>query len=554
LKPVDRVVESGLDLLRAANLYDPFRRGLKAAMLHAMRTNFRLTNDLSVYGAENVPLTGGMVLACNHQSWLDVQVLSVACPRPLSFLAKSEFEDWPFLRHLIAMTDSVFIRRTGDDSGLMEVAEKLRGGMAIGIFPEGTIPGEEDVPRWDVDPETGLLRGKSGVVRLALAGGVPIVPVGVSGTGRAFPPEAYPRMQKWPPLPGPGRIEVRFGEPIHLTPREGIEPAYDELRGMTDRVMRSISHLVDHGMNFEPMSLPLRRKEFPTDLPRIAYRSAPRPAAAGKAPLGVLVLHGFTSHVDCVADLREDLDALAVPYRMPWLRGHGTRWEDLRGVTWEDWFADAEETLLDLLQEARRVVVVGLSMGGLVALDLAARYRREVAGVVPVAAALAFKDPLAGLTGAISRVVPSWPSPNSYSDPELKKLRNRNYPKFPTDAFASLYAYTGVVKNRLSFVAAPCHVVAARKDSIVAPAAAETILAKVGSRRKDLVWFEESGHEMLLDLEAAKVRANIRGFIETLIREHDARVDAASDRATTGTETAARTPRRSRGRPRPAAK
>jgi len=541
LKPLDNVMEHGIEILKSANLYDTFRRGLQTAVVTAMRTNLRAKNNLKIYGTENVPIAGGMLIACNHQSWLDVQVLSVASPRPLSFIAKAEFKDWPLLRHLVGLTDSVFIRRTGDDQGLLNVVDRLRDGTAIGIFPEGTIPGEEDIPRWDVEPETGLLRGKSGVIRLALMSGVPIVPAGVSGTGRAYPPEAYPRMQKWPPVPGPGDIEVRFGEPIHLSRREGQEATYEELRGMTDRMMRAISHLVDHGMNYEPISLPIRRKDTPTNLPRIPYRSEPRSRDAEKAPVGVLVLHGFTSHVDCVADLRRELDALDVPYRIPWLRGHGTRWEDLKGITWRDWFVDAEETMLDLMQESRRVVVVGLSMGGLIALDLAARYRRETAGVATVGAALKFKDPLAGLTGVLSRVVPSWPSPEAYQDQGLKEQRNRNYPRFPTDAFASLFEYTGVVKNRLSFVAAPLRVLAARKDQIVAPGAAETIYAKAGSRDKALVWFEETGHEMMLDLEADAVRADLKGFIARLKAEQEARVEAATEKPTTTIE-AAETP------------
>jgi carboxylesterase len=539
LKPVDNVMDQGLELLKAANLYAPFKKGLRNAMLTAMRANFKMSNNLKVYGTENVPLAGGLLVASNHQSWLDAQVLSVGIPRALSFIAKSEFEDWPLLRHLIDLSDSVFIRRTGDAQGLQEVADKLRDGMCIGIFPEGTIPGEEDIPRWDVEPDTGLLRGKSGVIRLALMAGVPIVPAGVSGTGRAYPPESYPRMEKWPPVPGPGDIEVRFGEPIHLNQREGQEPTYEELRGMTDRVMRAISHLVDHGMNYEPISLPIQRKSAPTNLPRIPYRSEPQAPNAEKAPIGVLALHGFTSHVDCVADLREELDDLGVPYRIPWLRGHGTRWEDLKNVTWEDWLSDAEETLLDLLQECRRVVIVGLSMGGLVALDLAARYRRETAGVATVGAAMKFKDPLAGLTGVISRVVPSWPSPESYVDQDRKKMRNRNYPRFPTDAFGSLFEYTGVVKNRLSFVSAPIRVLAARKDQIVAASAAETIYAKVSSKDKALVWFEHSGHEMMLDLEAEKVRLDLKGFIARLKKDQEARVEAVTAKATTPLEAVA---------------
>ena len=63
------------------------------------------------------------------------------------------------------------------------------------FFPEGTIPGEEDRMRHEVEPDTGMLRGHSGAVRMAIEGRVPIVPIGVSGTGASFPPEVYPRLE-----------------------------------------------------------------------------------------------------------------------------------------------------------------------------------------------------------------------------------------------------------------------------------------------------------------------------------------------------------------------
>lgn len=520
LQPADKAMEQGLELMKKANIYDPFKRGFTNALKTMLLSNFKKNNDLAIFGTENVPQHSGCILASNHQSWLDAQVIGATAPRLVSFVAKAEFVDWPFLRHLIAITDSIFIRRTGDSSVMDILTAELRAGKAIAIFPEATIPGEEDIPRWDVEPETGLLKGKSGAVRLALAADVPIIPIGVSGTGRAFPPEAYPRMQKWPPLPGKGRIEIRFGKPIYLKPENGA-PSYQELRNMTNQVMQAISGLVDHSMNYEPITLPIKLKTAPAREPRMAYRSKAANLEK-KAPLGVLALHGFTSHIDCVADLRFELEELGIPYRMPWLRGHGGDWKDLKGVTSEDWYEDGEDAFLDLLEECEEVIIVGLSMGGLVAMDLAAHYRNQVAGVIGVATALKFKDPLAGLTGVISKVVPFWPAPNSYQDKTLKEKRNRNYAKFPTKAFASLYEYATTVKNRLSFVKAPALLIGSHKDQIIAPSANAIIYEKIESKSKKMVWFEESGHEMLLDLEAKKVRQTIKDFIEELMLEKTA--------------------------------
>ena len=231
----------------------------------------------------------------------------------------------------------------------------------------------------------------------------------------------------------------------------------------------------------------------------------------------MLLLHGFTSHVSCISDLRFPVEEMGLPYRVPILRGHGTKWEDLKGVKAEDWYEDAENSMLDLLKECDKVIVVGLSMGGLVALDLAVRHRKQVAAVVTVAAALTFKDPLSVLTPLMARTIPSWPSPTAYNDKELEKQRNRNYPKFPTEAFNELYQYSHVMENDLSFIHADALILQSRKDQVVHPKAAQKIYNKISSKNKRLAWFEESGHEMLLDLEAPQVTATITDYLKEIV-------------------------------------
>src|SRR5215213_1606568 len=92
---------------------------------------------------------------------------------------------------------------------------------------------------------------------------------------------------------------------------------------------------------------------------------------AERAPYGVLVLHGLTSSLASVTPVADRLEARGLPCAVPWLRGHGTRPEDLVGVTWRDWYADAAEALDALLGRCEYAAVVGLSMGGLLALHLA---------------------------------------------------------------------------------------------------------------------------------------------------------------------------------------
>ncbi len=211
MKPLDLAFGAAVGAVKAAGqleaVGEPIYKGVRAALgkLYAKQ------NDLTAEGLDNIPTHGGVIFACNHQSWNDVQVLVATCPRRVRFLAKSEFEAWPILRHLIALSDSPFIRRGGDSEGMAQVIEWLRDGKALAIFPEGTIPGEEEVMRHEVEPDTGMLRGHSGVVRLAIGAQVPIVPVGVSGTGASFPPEVYPRLELLEG-PKPVPVTVRYGE------------------------------------------------------------------------------------------------------------------------------------------------------------------------------------------------------------------------------------------------------------------------------------------------------------------------------------------------------
>lgn len=234
------------------------------------------------------------------------------------------------------------------------------------------------------------------------------------------------------------------------------------------------------------------------------------------ASLGCLILHGFTSSLDTVRALVPMAERLGLPYRMPILRGHGTRPEDLRGVTWHHWRDDAAAALHDLRSEVDQIALCGLSMGGLVALNLAADYPDDIACVATIAAALRISSRLIPLSPVMARVLRNrmWRSDLSggYSDATLV-ANSTNYAMFPLDSIASLYRYGQVVEQLLPRVQAPLLVIHSHKDRVIKPISANIIYQRAGSRIKELRWFERSGHEMLQDLEAAAVVATIEAFI-----------------------------------------
>lgn len=159
---------------------------------------------LRVVGRERLDLGRSCFFVANHQSWLDIPVLFAAVPAPLHFIAKQELARVPFLGWYIAAMGMVFVDRSARRKALASVSaagELLAGGGSLVSFPEGTrsAPGE-------------LGRFKAGGFAAVLdtpALAVDVVPVGIVGAGRILPRGGFKVR--------PGRVEVRFGEPIPVT-------------------------------------------------------------------------------------------------------------------------------------------------------------------------------------------------------------------------------------------------------------------------------------------------------------------------------------------------
>ncbi|MBU6429172.1 MAG: alpha/beta fold hydrolase [Cyanobacteria bacterium REEB65] len=228
-------------------------------------------------------------------------------------------------------------------------------------------------------------------------------------------------------------------------------------------------------------------------------------------PLGVLVLHGFTSSFDTVKGILPHLEAAGLPYRMPGLRGHQqSSPAALKGVKYRDWVDDAACALDDLLGEVDRAIVVGLSMGGLVALTLAVERPERLDGIVAVAAALRPKDPLAPLSPYLGWLFPRHQLPKP---PEDEGYVCTNYPWFPGTAGAEVYKLGLLVESRLSSVKTPILVVGSERDHIIKPEASRIIYDRVRSPIKEIEMFRKTRHEMMQGCEKDDVFARIMAFI-----------------------------------------
>jgi 1-acyl-sn-glycerol-3-phosphate acyltransferase len=185
-----------------------------------------------VEGLENIPESGPAILASNHLSFSDSIFLPLVVPRRITFPAKAEYFTGSGVKGRLT---AVFFRGIGqipiDRSGgrasqaAMSAGLKLlRRGELFGIYPEGTR-----------SPDGRLYRGKTGVARLALEAGVPVIPVAMIDTDRLQPPgQVVPRILR------PG---VRIGRPLDFSRYAGMEGDRFVLRSITDEIMYDLMTL-----------------------------------------------------------------------------------------------------------------------------------------------------------------------------------------------------------------------------------------------------------------------------------------------------------------------
>ncbi|MFN8194945.1 MAG: lysophospholipid acyltransferase family protein [Nocardioidaceae bacterium] len=192
----------------------------------------RLVFRPRVEGADNVPLEGPAILASNHLSYADWLFMPLTLPRRVTFVAKAEYFNSPglkgwFQRRFFSGTGQVPIDRSGATAaeGALSAAKKvLAEGELFGIYPEGTR-----------SHDGRLYRGRTGVARLALETGVPVIPIAVVGTDVVAPPG-----KKFGSFTRP---VVRFGRPLDFSRYEGMEGDRYILRSITDEVMYEIMRM-----------------------------------------------------------------------------------------------------------------------------------------------------------------------------------------------------------------------------------------------------------------------------------------------------------------------
>ncbi|MDO8883643.1 MAG: alpha/beta fold hydrolase [Pseudotabrizicola sp.] len=217
-----------------------------------------------------------------------------------------------------------------------------------------------------------------------------------------------------------------------------------------------------------------------------------------------LVLHGWCSSAESVRFLTAGLAAKGYSVLAPTLPGHGTNPVDMMQYGPFDWVTAGLEAFNCLRDTHRSVHVVGTSMGGALALLVAALATQQVASVTTVNGAVLLHRPEIAidiLTGAPGDFLPGW-SEMLMMGPNVPEITYRTRTR---KSGADLMTMLTLAREALPRVVSPLQVLHSVHDEIVPKASAEEILARVGSRRKSLVWLEKSYHAAQLDLDRGRI-------------------------------------------------
>jgi 1-acyl-sn-glycerol-3-phosphate acyltransferase len=182
-----------------------------------------------VKGLRHVPASGPLIIASNHLSFSDSIFMPLVVPRKVTFLAKSEYFTSPGPKGLLKKLTfialgQVPVDRSGgrrSEAALITGLKVLAEGKCLGIYPEGTR-----------SPDGRLYKGRTGIARLAIESGAPIIPVAMFNTEKIQPTGTV--------VPKVMRVKMIFGEPMYF---EGDSTDLQYLRDVTDQIMSRIQEM-----------------------------------------------------------------------------------------------------------------------------------------------------------------------------------------------------------------------------------------------------------------------------------------------------------------------
>ena len=237
-------------------------------------------------------------------------------------------------------------------------------------------------------------------------------------------------------------------------------------------------------------------------------------APSGDGPrTGVVLSHGFTGSPHGLRAWAQAFAAAGFAVRMPLLPGHGTNWQELARTRWQQWHGALDDAYLELEAECDHVFAAGLSMGGALALRVAAT--RPVAGVVLVNPALVIDDPRAPLAGILKLVLKSTPA---IANDILKEGMDEGaYARTPVAAAHEMNKMFRDTIRLLPRITAPVQVYKSTVDHVVSDASIAVLRRRLSSVPVDVVRLDNSYHVATMDHDAERIFEGSVQFIRRVL-------------------------------------
>lgn len=239
------------------------------------------------------------------------------------------------------------------------------------------------------------------------------------------------------------------------------------------------------------------------------------PWRLGQGRRGVLLLHGFAGTPPELRRLGEHLAARGWLCEAPAMAGHGTTPEEFAHVTWRQWAASAQDALAALADECDSVCIAGQSMGGSMALHLAAR-NPSISAVAALASPIWIRDWRLRLLPVLHHVV-RWHTPSDdvdlFDQSAIEELWS--YGRRPTSAILEFTRFIGAVGNELAAVRAPVLLMHGGRDRTIDPRNMDDIAARlVCSAAVETVLLPRSGHAVSVDVDRETVNDRVAEWFE----------------------------------------
>jgi carboxylesterase len=226
---------------------------------------------------------------------------------------------------------------------------------------------------------------------------------------------------------------------------------------------------------------------------------------------GVLLCHGFTGSPHSLRGWAEYLADAGLSVSLPRLPGHGTTWREMARTRWEDWYAEVNRAYNELRGQADQIFVMGLSMGGCLALRLAEAQGSAISGLVLVNPSVTADTRLFALAPVLKLFVPSLKGITS--DIKREGVTELGYDRIPVRAAATLPGLWRSTKERLSDITQPVLVYHSTEDHVVGAASLEVLRQALPPEQLTVRNCDNSFHVATLDNDAQAIFTGSLEFV-----------------------------------------